>query len=483
VDLNVAIIGSGFGGLATAVRLREQGVTNFAIYEKADDVGGTWRANQYPGCRCDVASNLYSLSFAPNPNWTNSFSYQPEIWAYLRGVADKYHLRELIKFNHEVEDIRFDESLQRWQIVTNHGTDTARTVVLATGGLAEPRLPEIDGFNLFTGSIMHTAQWDHDLDLTNKRVAIIGTGASAVQVIPQIAPKVSSLTVFQRTPTWVLPHLGHPVKERTKRLYKLLPFTQRLNRAWTYWRREILAIGFVKEPRRMAQGEEMARKYLAHQVTNPELRAKLTPDYRMGCKRITISNDYLPTFNRDNVTLVTEGIDRIEPTGIRTRDGVVHECDIIICATGFYVTDNPMATRVHGADGESLAKAFVGRYPNYLGSAFPRFPNFFMLGGPNTALGHSSIVFMHESQLRYIVKAIKVALSKNALVEPRRAAADAWVEELQKKLPATVWGTGCQSWYLNASGENTTVWPDFTFKFRQRAKHFEAADHQILLIK
>ncbi|MGA7834732.1 MAG: NAD(P)/FAD-dependent oxidoreductase [Acidimicrobiales bacterium] len=479
MTLDVAVIGSGFGGFGAAVRLREQGVTNVAIFERADDLGGTWRDNRYPGCRCDVASALYSFSFAPNPRWTNTYSYQPEIWQYLNDVAERFRLRDLIRFSHDVRDISFDHDAEIWRITTSQGDYEARCVILATGGLAEPRLPDIEGLDTFEGRIMHTAKWDEGVSLENNRVGVIGTGASSIQVVPQIAALVEKLEVFQRTPSWILPHLGRPVLERTKRLFAALSLAERLVRAKVYWRNELMVLGFVKDPTRMSQAETLAREHLERQIADPELREQFTPHYRLGCKRVLISNDFYPAFNRDNVALVTAPILAVEPRGVRTSDGVLHEFDVLIAATGFYVTDNPMATKVHGVGGATLADAFCGTLASYKGTAFPGFPNFFMLGGPNTALGHSSIIFMHESQLNYATKAIEVALHSDALVEPKAHLAERWTRDLREKLPTTVWGTGCSSWYLNEEGANTTIWPDFTFKYRQATRRFDPRDHLI----
>ena len=479
MTLDVAVIGSGFGGLGAAIALRKRGITNVALFERASDLGGTWRDNRYPGCRCDVASALYSFSFAPNPKWTNTYSYQHEIWQYLSNVADRYQLRELVKFDHDVSDISFDPTHRLWRISTNHGDFEAKCVILATGGLSEPRLPEIAGLSTFAGTIMHTARWDESVELAGKRVGIIGTGASSIQVVPRLAPIAGQLEVFQRTPSWVLPHMGRPVLERTKRLFSLLPFAQRVVRAKVYWRNELMVLGFVKDPRRMSRAETMSSEHLARQIDDPALRDRLTPTYRLGCKRVLISNDFYPAFNRDNVSLVTDAIQSVEPTGVRTSDGVLHELDVLIAATGFYVTDNPMAKMVHGKGNVVLADAFSGALTNYKGTAFPGFPNFFMLGGPNTALGHSSIIFMHESQLSYATKAIRTALGTDALVEPSEVAAEHWTTRLRAKLPTTVWGTGCSSWYLNAEGTNTTIWPDFTFRFQRATRRFNPSDHHI----
>jgi len=478
--LDVAVVGSGFGGIGAAIRLRQVGVTDVELFERASNLGGTWRDNTYPGCRCDVSSNLYSFSFAPNPAWANSYSYQPDIWRYLHTVADRYDVRRLINFNHEVLDVSFDAGDGLWRLTTSQGQCAARCVILATGGLAEPRPPDIKGLSDFAGPVMHTARWDDAIDLRAKRVGVIGTGASAIQVVPQIAPSVDSLELFQRTPAWILPHFGHAVLERTQRLYAAAPPAQQLVRAWDYWRRELMVLGFVKDPRRMVKAEALAREHLERQVSDPVLRERLTPTYRLGCKRVLISNDFYPSLSRDNVRLVTGPIATVEPTGLRTADGELHELDVVIAATGFFVTDNPMATKVRGAFGEVLADALRGDLANYKGTAFPGFPNLFMLGGPNTALGHSSVIFMLESQLNYVSDAVKVALSSGSLVEPKAHLAAKWTSDVRARLPATVWGTGCASWYLNEHGVNTTLWPDFTFNFRRATRHFDPRDHLVV---
>ena len=476
---DVAIVGSGFAGLGAAIRLRQRGVDNVVVLERALDLGGTWRDNTYPGCRCDVASNLYSFSFAPNPAWDNSYSYQPEIWRYLQRVANDHHLRDVIKFDHDVHDVRFDETTRRWRLATNHGDVDAACVVLATGGLSEPRRPLIDGIDDFAGPVMHTARWDERVELIGRRVGVIGTGASAVQAVPQIAPLVDTLTLFQRTPSWILPHGGHTVPPRTRSLFATVPASQRLARAWYYWRREMMVLGFVNDPRRMSRAEAFSRQHLDDQVADPQLRERLTPHYRLGCKRVLLSNDFYPALTRDNVRLVTETIDAIEAKGVRTRDGELHELDVIITATGFRVTDNPAVERVHGTNGATLADVYRGVLAHYKGTTFPGFPNLFMLAGPNTGLGHSSIVFMIESQLNYVGEAIDVALATNGLVEPKEHLARRWTHELLAKMPTTVWGSGCSSWYLNEGGVNTTIWPDFTFRFRRATRHFDSRDHHV----
>ena len=481
--VDTVIVGAGFGGIAAAIKLRERGISDLMVVERAGDLGGAWRDNTYPGCRCDVQSNLYSLSFAPNPRWTDTFSAQAEIWSYLDDVATRFGVRERIWFGTDVLDVSFDEAGATWRLSTSTGEITASHVVLATGGLAEPKLPEIEGVETFAGDLMHSARWDHDVTLAGRRVGVVGTGASAVQLVPKIAPEVSRLTVFQRTPGWVLAHPGHRVRSATRRLYELVPLAQRAARAFDYWTRELLVLAFVRDPERMRRGERMAMEHLASQVSDPELRERLTPRYTMGCKRVLLSDDYYPALVRDNVSLETRAIDHVEPRGVVLDDGTLVDLDVLICATGFHVTDNPMGSRVHGRDGISLADAYDADLPHtYLGSAFPGFPNLYMLTGPNTGLGHSSMLLMIESQLAYVTDAIaRSTAMRGALVEPRPQAARAWTDAIEATLPSTVWGTGCTSWYLNEQGRNPTIWPGFTFTFRRATRSFRVADHVVTL--
>ena len=476
---DVVVIGAGFGGLAAAVALRRAGVSDVVVLDRAAEVGGTWRDNTYPGCRCDVGSNLYSLSFAPNPEWSNTYSYQPEIQRYLVDVVERYHVRPLLRLGHEVTRVAFERTSGLWHVEGPFGVRRARCVVLATGSLSEPRLPAIPGIEAFAGPSMHTARWDDTVELAGRRVAVVGTGASAVQVVPEVAAVAGELTVFQRTAPWVLPHGGRAVPARTRALYRRLPPLQRLARLGHYLQRELLVVGFVEDPARLTRGEAMARAHLRAQVNDPDLRARLTPDYRLGCKRVLLSNDYYPALARANVELVTDAIERLEPTGVRTSDRKLHEVDVVVWATGFRVTDNPVVARVADADGRSLAEALAGRLDHYRGTTFPGFPNLFMLGGPNTGLGHSSVVFMMESQLRYVTGAVERALAEHALIEPTAEAARTWTGRLRDRLPATVWGTGCASWYLTETGVNTTIWPDFTFTFRHATRRFDARDHRV----
>jgi cation diffusion facilitator CzcD-associated flavoprotein CzcO len=370
-DVTFAVIGTGFSGLGAAIALRRAGYRDLVILERADDVGGTWRDNTYPGCRCDVQSNLYSFSFAPKPDWSESYPSQPELRAYLGDVADRYQLLPDIRFGQDVLAVRWDEAARRWQITTSQGELSARYVLAGTGFLVEPARPDIPGADRFAGSLMHSARWDPAWSAAGRRVAVIGTGASAIQIVPVIQPDVEQLTVFQRTPAYVVPHDNRPVPRWQQLMYRYAPVTQRLARIRTYWTREMLAIGFVRRPELLARAESRWRQHLERAVTDPGLRARLTPGYRMGCKRIVPSNDFYPALAAANVELVTDAITEIAPDGVITADGRLHPADTIILATGFRVTDSPMHARVTGRGGRPLAAAFG---QTYLGTVLPGFP-------------------------------------------------------------------------------------------------------------
>ncbi|MEA2438040.1 MAG: hypothetical protein QOF65_2596, partial [Thermoleophilaceae bacterium] len=336
----VAIVGTGFSGLGMAIRLKQEGIEDFVLFERADDVGGTWRDNTYPGAACDVPSHLYSFSFAPNPGWSRTFSPQPEIQDYLRRCAGHFDVIPHVKFRHAVTGAHWDEDGQRWEIETSQGRFTAQVLVAGMGGLSEPKIPDIPGLDSFEGAAFHTAQWDHDVDLRGRRVAVIGTGASAIQVVPRLQPEADKLHLFQRTPAWIMPHPDRPISDRERTVYKRLPLAQRVMRAAVYWARETFVIPFVK-PRLSSLPERQARKHLALQVPDRELRRKLTPDYKIGCKRILISNDYYRAVSQPNVELVTDGIREIRPHSIVAGDGSEREVDVIVFGTGFRVNDMP----------------------------------------------------------------------------------------------------------------------------------------------
>jgi cation diffusion facilitator CzcD-associated flavoprotein CzcO len=476
-QVKFAIIGAGFAGLGGAIRLLQAGHDDLTVLERAAEVGGTWRDNTYPGCRCDVQSNLYSFSFARNPDWSDTYPSQPELRTYLNDVAARYGVLPLIRFGCEVLDVRWDETAQRWQISTPAGTVSAQYLIAGVGSLVEPSLPDIPGIGSFAGKIMHTARWDASWSPAGRRVAVIGTGASAIQVVPSIQPQAGHLTVFQRTAAFVLPHTGRPVKRWRRAAYRHVPGTQRASRLTTYWTRELMVFGFVRKPEILKKAEALWRRHMERAVSDPVKREQLTPHYDLGCKRVLPSNDFYPAVAAGNVDIVTEKIIEFRADGVVTADGQLHPADTVILATGFHVTDNPMFARVTGRGGRTLADAFG---QTYLGTVVPGFPNYFHLTGANTGLGHSSMVFMIESQLAYVVDAVRrIEAAGGGPAEVRPHVAAAYNAELQAKLPGTVWGSGCSSWYLDSEGRNLTLWPGFTFEFRRRTRRFRPADFTI----
>jgi cation diffusion facilitator CzcD-associated flavoprotein CzcO len=475
----VVIIGAGFGGIGTSIKLAEQGVEH-VLLEKLDDVGGTWLANQYPGCRCDVPSHLYSFSFAPNPDWSDSYSLQPEIWRYLKKVAVERGVVERVRFGCKVDAARWDDEAKLWRLETSQGEVTADVLVAAHGFLSEPAVPYFEGIEDFTGQVMHSAEWDPSYDVSGKRVGVIGTGASAVQIVPVVHEQAEHLTVFQRTAAWILPHRGRTIREWEKRLYRTVPLTQRVVRNWHYWSAEALVFPALLNPQRGRLIRKMALEHLAEQVPDEELRKQLTPTFTPGCKRLTPSNDYLPAIASPKTDLVTSGIERVTAEGIVTADGVTHELDVLILATGFRVTDNSFPELVTGRDGRTLRQVWDETgMGGYNGTTFAGFPNFFMLAGPNTGIGHTSLVYMIEAQLTYVLDAVK-QLSEGdvAAFDVRPDVQVAYNEMLQRKLVRTVWSTGgCKSWYLDKNGRNPTIWPDYTFKFAKRLSRFDTESY------
>ncbi len=471
----VAIIGAGFAGLGAAISLTQAGHRDLVVLERASTLGGTWRDNQYPGSQCDVPSHLYSFSFAPKPDWSRSFAEAKEIQQYLQDTADRFDVRRHIRFGTEVLDASWDAAMQRWEITTSGGTLSADILIGAYGPLSEPAIPALPGIDTFSGVAMHSAQWNHDVDLTGKRVAVIGTGASAIQIVPSIQPVVGHLDLYQRTAPWVVPRPDREIKPWLRRAYRRVPGLQKLARAAIYWNRELLVFGFSKHPRLMRLPRKVALEHLARQVSDPELRASLTPTFDIGCKRILLSNDYYPALTQSNSSVVTDPITEVCEHAIVTADGVEHPTDVIVYGTGFHVTDHPVAQRIHGADGHSLAVAWSKGMEAYRGSTVAGFPNFFTLIGPNTGLGHSSLVFMIESQLTYVLDCLRTLDERGARTfDVHREIQDAYNDELATQLDQTVWNAGCASWYLDERGRNTTLWPTFTFTYRSMLRHFDA---------
>ncbi|MDQ8706760.1 NAD(P)/FAD-dependent oxidoreductase [Streptomyces sp. LHD-70] len=481
--VRVAVIGSGFGGLGAAVRLRREGITDFVVLERADAVGGTWRDNSYPGCACDVPSHLYSFSFAPNPDWPRAFSGQRHIRAYLEHVADVFRLRPHIRFNSEVTRLRWNAEELHWEIETVRGHLTADVVVSAAGPLSDPKTPDIPGIDSFEGKVFHSARWDHDYDLRGKRVAMVGTGASAIQIVPAIQREVAGLTLFQRTPPWVMPRADRAISGVERWLHRQLPFTTQARRGVLWGLRELQVQAFTKRPNELGLVESLAKANMRRAIKDPALRAKLTPDYRIGCKRILLSNTYYPALAQPNVDVVASGLTEVRGNTVVAADGTEAEVDAIIFGTGFHVTDMPIAERVIGAGGSSLAEHWKGGVQSMRGAAVDGFPNFLTVIGPNTGLGNSSMILMIEAQLNYLADYMRQldVLGGSAALDARPAAVTAWNAKVQERMKRTVWNTGgCNSWYLDENGVNTTIWPGTTTEFRAATKRVDLGEYEVV---
>jgi cation diffusion facilitator CzcD-associated flavoprotein CzcO len=479
----VLVIGAGFAGLGMAIGLKRAGIDDFVVLEAAGEVGGTWRDKHYPGAACDVESHLYSYSFEPNPLWTRAFAPQREILDYLVSCADKYAVREHIRFGTAAVRARFDEAASVWEVETSDGRMfRANVLVSACGALSRPSLPDIRGLTTFAGKTFHSARWDHSFPLDGKRVGVVGTGASAIQIVPSIAPRVASLTVFQRTPPWILPKPDRVFGKAERAVFRRVPALQQLARRAIYWQREALAVGFVLEPRILAAVSRVARRHLEKSVPDATLRAKLTPRYAMGCKRILPTNDWYATLQRDNVEVVTEPISEVRPGCVVTsRQGhpTEHALDAIVLATGFEAAERMAPFEVRGRGGRELNEVWRDGAEAYLGTTVSGFPNLFLLVGPNTGLGHSSMIFMIESQIAYVMGAIETMRAKKLrLVDVRADAQAHYNTRVHERLKGTVWSSGCVSWYRTRSGKNTTLWPGFTFEFRMRTRKFDPAAYE-----
>lgn len=475
----IIIIGTGFGGLATAHYLKQAGETDFLILEREDDVGGVWRDNSYPGCACDVQSHLYSFSFAPNPDWTRDFSPQPEIHAYLRRCARDLGLWPHIRFKHEVTRANWNAQRGEWLISTQRGVYTARHLVGAFGSLSDPAIPRLKGIEQFEGDTFHSAHWPKDFKPQGKRIAVVGTGASALQFIPAIQPEVAQMHVFQRTPPWVLPRHDHAIAPATRDRFRRKPWLQKLARARIYLQREAMALGFL-HPWLMSFTQAKAVQHIHAAVKDPVLRQKLTPDYTLGCKRILISNTYYPALAQPNVNVVTDGIKQVTARGIQTQDGCLHEVDAIIYGTGFQTKDLPFAHHIFDGKGQSLARSWQRSPKAYMGTTVHGFPNLYLLHGPNIGLGHTSVVYMLEAQARHIAGVVQMAQRKGFdVVEPTAQAQDEFIAGIEKMMKGTVWvAGGCSSWYLDETGRNSSLWPSFTFSFAAMASTVNEAHYQ-----
>ncbi len=487
-ELGVAILGAGFAGICMAIKLLKQGRDDFAILEKASDLGGTWRDNTYPGCGCDVPAHLYSYSFAQHPHWSRVYARQPEILAYIKRVAADFDVERRVAYNAAVTELTWDETASRWQIGIADGRRfTARVVVSAVGGLHVPKAPALPGLESFSGPAFHSAQWRHDIDFSGKHVAVVGTGASAIQIIPELAPIVSRLTVYQRSPPWVLPRKDYAVSPAMQWAYAHVPGLLRFVRAWHYWTAEALALGLVYKPKLMGIGQKASAAYKEREIADPDLRLKLNPFYTLGCKRMLLSDDFYATMTRSNVELVTDDIREVRPAGIVASDGMERACDAIVFATGFDAFNTTAELGIRGRGGRMLAADWADGPEAYRGVTVSGYPNLFFLVGPNSGLGHNSIVFMIEAQVHYIIKCLAwLERGTLATIEVRPEVQRDWNKTLTRRFQRTVWQSKpggspwqlpCRSWYVNASGRNTTLWPGFSAAYWLAMRSPRLADY------
>ncbi len=468
---HIVIVGAGLSGIIMARSLLSAGQEDLVLLERASEVGGTWRDNTYPGCACDVPSHLYSLSFAPNPDWSRAFSPGGEIQAYVEQVAVDQGVRPLVRFDCEMEEAVWDAEGGLWRLNTSQGELTCDILISAVGGLSEPRIPEIEGLDRFRGPVFHSARWNHEFDPSGKRIAVVGTGASAIQIVPALAREVEKIVLFQRTPPWIMPGQDREISGLEKFLFRQFPALQRLVRTAFYWGREAYVLPLLR-PWLSRFGRRRALRHLEQSVSDRDLRAQLTPDYEFGCKRILPSADWYPALASDEVELVSGPAVEVGEDWIAGPDGVAHPVDAIVLCTGFMATDAPIGDWIRGRDGRSLHEVWQGSPVALDATAVAGFPNFFMFTGPNSGLGHTSILIMSEAQAEYITQAISM-IAPGSAIEPSPPAQEEWRRRIDRMSRGTVWVEGgCQSWYLDATGRNATVWPSFAHRFRRRLEHF-----------
>ena len=479
----VAIIGAGFGGLAMAIRLLQRNIHNFLILEKSNEVGGTWRENQYPGAACDVQSHLYSLSFAPKTDWSKRYADAPEIFQYIQDVVQQFNLREYCQFNSEVVHTEYHEKECLWHVTLKDGRQlSCQYLIFASGPLHVPQIPHIKGIEKFQGKVFHSSQWDHQYDLNGKVVASIGTGGSAIQYIPEIAPQVKQIYVMQRTAAWVIPRDERKYLNVEKKLFKQADWFRKLHRARLYWSNESRAIP-IMQPSVMKYTQKLAEAFIRFQVKDKQLAQKLTPDYIMGCKRILVSNKYFPTFNRDNVELVTDAILELTADSIITKDGKIRKIDCLIYGTGF-ITDPRIYLQPFsclGEHGVELKQAWKDGAESYCGISHKGFPNLFQLLGPNTVLAHNSVIFMIEAQVDYILQMMDlVTQSQSNAIVVKDQVQDQFNQDVQDMLNNTVWQSGCVSWYQQDGGKNFALWPTYTWKYWLKTKSLHPSDFRLI---
>jgi cation diffusion facilitator CzcD-associated flavoprotein CzcO len=484
--LDVLIVGAGFSGLSLALAMQRAGL-RWWLVEQASSLGGTWRDNRYPGACCDIPSNLYSLAGMPNPGWTRLYPPQAEIEAYMHRCADSGGLRRSMQFDARVVHASWLERECAWEVtLADGGRHRARALAVGTGGLSTPQMPQIEGLGQFAGPVFHSARWRDDVPLAGRRVGVIGTGASAIQIVPAIAGAVTaqggSLTVFQRTPAWILPRQDHRVREITQARFARQPWRQRLARLRTYAALEWRALAFTRAPGLLRLASREALHHLHSQLSDAELRRRLTPSYVMGCKRVLLSDDFYPALAKPGVQLVDQAVARATHDALVTADGSRHALDVVIAATGFRVAFAGAPLPITGPGARSLDDDWSAGPQAHLGTMVAGYPYLFLMTGPNTGLGHNSMVYMIESQTRFVLAALRAMRARGVCaVHPRAQAQLRYNQQLQARLARSVWNTGgCRSWYLSDDGLNRSLWPDFSFRFRQRLAHFDWREFEAL---
>jgi len=486
--LDVAIIGAGFAGVGAGIKLKQRGNTSFKIFERSNDVGGTWRDNNYPGCACDIPSNLYSYSFESNPEWSRAFSPHNEIHDYIKHCVKKYDISECIQFNTEIKKTFFDASSGYWSIIdTKDNIYLARVVISASGPLNQPLYPNLKGINTFKGTSFHSLYWKHDYDLKGKKIAVIGTGASAIQFIPEVSKEVAHLTIFQRTAPWIEPKLDRENSEKTKKRFRRFPVYQKFWRELMYWFLEHRGKAQYTPNKIRAKRRATALKFIEDSIPNLELRKKLTPNYEIGCKRVLLSSNYYPTLNKENVALVTDTISEITANEIIDTSGEKHEIDAIIYGTGFYTTTYKHLYEVKGINSVSLFDKWNKEGGEaYYGMTVSGFPNFLLMVGPNTGLGHNSIIHMMESQFNYILDYLNyLEENPNMFLDVKKVVQNQFNKKTQEQLKTMIWSDGgCTSYYLkDNNGKNTSIWPGSTLSYRKQTKRINKSDYDLIAIK
>src|SRR5579864_5774562 len=483
INVDVLIVGGGFSGLCMAIKLLEAGMNSFLLIEKSDDIGGTWYENRYPGCACDIPSHLYSFSFEPSPDWSRMYPGQQEIHDYLKRCVERYELTSHIQLNTRFHEAIWNESEGAWHASAGEGMRIrARVLVSGIGALHVPQYPKLKGIDSFSGPKFHSSNWNHNVDLEGKNVAVVGTGASAIQFVPQIAPRAGKLYLFQRTPPWIVPRMDFAIPDKWKRRFQRFPFVMRTFRRYIFWRQEFRVLGFLGNRFVRRKATEIATRHRERQIEDPKLRAALTPNYELGCKRVLVSDDFYPTLTRANVELVSDGIAEVREHSIVTTDGVERPIDVLIFGTGFRATEPLIGIRIVGRGGVEIHDAWRERMSAYLGITVNGFPNLFLLLGPNTGLGHNSVVLMIEAQVRYVMSCLALMKrNQKHVLEVRPETQKQFVTDIHRRLASTVWQSGgCHSWYQDQrTGENTALWHGSVVSYVRRTRSASPGDYEL----